>query len=296
MKIKNLNTKILLLSDLIDCLERIDRDKFMKLRGAIHYNFCDGQMLKDELIQILPYQNQEAIHQTLIPLKNAASFCSDGVMGSWGNISRDCAITNLKYLKELFLKQKDEENKISNNSFINDLLEIAERLHRNFLYLEAKENYRNDYIRDNLLSKNYFVKDQTRQGESKNGNDSGELDLFVCENSLQQDIILEGYNLSSCDKTKIQEHYEKIFGYDKSGNPLNVFIIYANVEDIAAFAEKYRNYFETYDGIIKCDSIDYESYPYANIKVLCSKHKLNEKDIVEIKHIIILFKKNKKYD
>lgn len=40
MKIKNLNTKILLLSDLIDCLERIDRDKFMKLRGAIHYNFC----------------------------------------------------------------------------------------------------------------------------------------------------------------------------------------------------------------------------------------------------------------
>lgn len=69
------------------------------------------------------------------------------------------------------------------------MLEIAERLHRNFLYLEVKENYRNDYIRDNLLSKNYFVKDQTRQGESKNGNDSGELDLLVCENSLQQDII-----------------------------------------------------------------------------------------------------------
>lgn len=291
MENKNYNSKILLLNDLIDCIEKNDSKKFMSLRGAIHYNFCNGQELKDEVIQIVPYQYQEAIHQTLVPLKNAAAFCSDEIIGAWGNVSRDNAIKNLKELILCYDEQDSKENNISNNTFVKDLLEILERLHRNHLYLDASENARNDYVRDNLLSKNYFVKDQSRQGESENGKDSGELDLFICENSKQKDIVIEGFNLSACDTTKIKSHYEKIFGYDKSGNPLNIFLIYANVRDVSQFSEKYKSYFETYNGDFHCSSIDFEKYPYANIKVLSSKHKLNEKDTIEIKHIIILFSK-----
>ena len=113
------------------------------------------------------------------------------------------------------------------------------------------------------------MKDQSRQGESKNGKDAGELDLFVCENAMQQDVIIEGLNLFSCDTTKIKNHYEKIWGYDKSGNPLNVFLVYANVEDISQFSEKYKEYFESYKGEFPCESIAFEKYPYANIKVRC---------------------------
>ena len=108
---------------------------------------------------------------------------------------------------------------------------------------------------------------------------------------MQQDLVIEGFNLSSYDTTKIKEHYEKIFGYDKSGNPLNIFLVYANVNDITKFADKYKSFFETYKGVYNCDSIDFEKYPYANIKVLNSKHKINDKDMMEIKHIIILFNK-----
>ena len=287
---KNYN-KILLLTELIDCLKKNDRDKFMRLRGAIHYNFCKGQELNDEVIQIVPYEDLEAIHQTLIPLKNAATFSSNGTMGTWGKVSTKSAIKYLELLKDLYAKEYNDEQNSSNNSFIKDLLDISERLHRNYLYLDASENERNDYIRDNLLSKNYIVKDQSRQGESKNGKDAGELDLFVCENAMQQDVIIEGLNLFSCDTTKIKNHYEKIWGYDKSGNPLNVFLVYANVEDISQFSEKYKEYFESYKGEFPCESIAFEKYPYANIKVLSSKHKMNEKDIMEIKHIIILFSK-----
>lgn len=291
MKTIDCEKKIALLADLIECLETIDVNRFFQLRGAIHYYFCNGQELKDEVVQIIPHENQEAIHQTLIPLKNAATFSRSGIYGSYGNIQRETAIMNLTYLKNRLIATKEELNTSSNNAFIKNLLDICERLHRNYYYLDTKENNRNDYVRDNLQSMNYFVKDQSRQGESPCGRDAGELDLFVCQNSDLNDIIIEGFNLKSCDSNTIKSHYEKMFVYDKTGNPLNILLIYANVADISTFAENYKNLFEIYNGEHPCESINFENYTYSNIKVLSSRHKINSTDSTTIKHLIVQFNK-----
>lgn len=57
------------------------------------------------------------------------------------------------------------------------------KLQRNVTFSHTSEDQRNDFIRDILetsgYSSGYEVRDQTRQGKSATGKNSGEVDLLV---------------------------------------------------------------------------------------------------------------------
>ena len=78
----------------------------------------------------------------------------------------------------------------------------------NSAYYGYEENRRNDYIRDMLITGGIDARDQTRQGLSQNGKESGELDLLICENELPVTVI-EALNLTCVNKRYIDKHIEK---------------------------------------------------------------------------------------
>lgn len=67
------------------------------------------------------------------------------------------------------------------------------------MYYLAKENNRNDYIRDMLERSNYEVLDQTRRGLALAGKEAGEVDLLIKIEGMPGTII-EALNLDSLKK------------------------------------------------------------------------------------------------
>ena len=84
--------------------------------------------------------------------------------------------------------------------------------------IEESEDQRNDYIRDILEANMYLVKDQTRQGTSNSGKDSGEVDILIHEQSTAIAII-EALNLDSFNVGYLNTHINKIYKYDTLGTP-----------------------------------------------------------------------------
>ncbi|WP_276952465.1 hypothetical protein [Enterocloster lavalensis] len=132
---------------------------------------------------------------------------------------------------------------------LKELLRACVRMQGNSAYYGSEENYRNDYIRDMLITGGIDARDQTRQGLSQNGKESGELDLLICENELPVTVI-EALNLTCVNKRYIDKHIEKIFNYDPAGNRYNILLSYVTVVDFPAFLKRYMAHIEA------------QTYPY----------------------------------
>lgn len=89
-----------------------------------------------------------------------------------------------------------------------DLEWVLQRLGRRAEKSDS-EDKNNDYLRDMLLSKNYEVKDQSREGTSASGSSAGELDLII-EDQGDLFTIIEALKLSSVDTSYINAHYLKL--------------------------------------------------------------------------------------
>ena len=172
-------------------------------------------------------------------------------------------------LKEDYLeKRKSEyqkndlpEGQFLESCFSRDLEKALIMIQKNKNYTGAQENVLNDAVRDHLSMK-YEVYDQTRQGLSENGKDSGEIDLLVCNHSLPVAII-EALKISSVNKKYLREHIDKVLvNYDPNGVKNTFILIYATVNNFGNFSEVLIKYLEDYD------------YPYnviEKIKVLPRK-------------------------
>lgn len=172
-------------------------------------------------------------------------------------------------LKEAYLeKRKSEyqkndlpEGQFLESCFSRDLEKALIMIQKNKNYKGAQENVLNDAVRDHLSMK-YEVYDQTRQGLSENGKDSGEIDLLVCNHSLPVAII-EALKISSVNKKYLREHIDKVLvNYDPNGVKNTFILIYATVNNFGNFSEVLIKYLEDYD------------YPYnviEKIKVLPRK-------------------------
>ncbi|EGI5430009.1 hypothetical protein F9653_15360, partial [Listeria monocytogenes] len=84
----------------------------------------------------------------------------------------------------------------SPDRLLRDLIWACIKLQANFHYKNVTEDERNDFIRDLLVARGYFVNDQTRQGTSKEGKASGEVDILIQEKNIPYAIV-EALNLSS---------------------------------------------------------------------------------------------------
>lgn len=168
----------------------------------------------------------------------------------------------------------DKLNDESITKFIERLYHICIKLQGNAKYINAKEDERNDYIRDMLDQYNYVIKDQTRRGLSSTGISSGEVDIFVEKNKVPFTII-EALILKSLDKDYIANHLNKIYTYDTTGNLFNVCLVYAELKNFASFWEKYCDYIKEFKypyPIISVDENLDDIYSGSEIKVMTTTH------------------------
>lgn len=150
-------------------------------------------------------------------------------------------------LQELF----DEENEKSDSricmesTLLEDLICCCRKLQSNKYYKTASENEMNDYIRDLLSAKGYFLRDQTRQGSSPEGLDAGEVDILMLNNNTNFSII-EALILTYLNKNYLNEHLDKIYNYDTEGLRNNFIISYVKAKNLNTFWDKYIQHIQNY--------------------------------------------------
>lgn len=134
-----------------------------------------------------------------------------------------------------------DEESISSN-----IMRALLNIQGNRIYKGKNENAINDGIRD-ALRMVYEVRDQTRQGDSASGKDSGEIDILLCEKG-NPIAILEGLKLDAVNRDSLAAHINKaLTNYDPIGCPLIYVLIYATVKKFHSFWEKVMEYMIEYD-------------------------------------------------
>lgn len=115
------------------------------------------------------------------------------------------------------------------------LLDIAQscvQLQQLHFMMNAKENDRNDYLRDALRNKGYIVSDQTHVGIGGKGILAGSLDLQILHEDLSPWTNLEAMNLHSASGSQLQyweNHLDRLLdNYNFAGLPVLFLISYVN--------------------------------------------------------------------
>ena len=143
--------------------------------------------------------------------------------------------------------QIEDDERIPEKEICDKMLRAVSKLQRNHHYdAESSEDTMNDYIRD-ILDETYFIKDQTRQGESERGNEAGEVDIQICYEGLPV-VMIEGIKISSLERDRLHTHMNKVLTkYDPNGCPYAFLIIYTTVRGFELGYEGIFNYFSSYE-------------------------------------------------
>lgn len=224
------------------------------------------------------------------PIATALSLISFELETEYENIDIDG--------KNVFvIKIKNSDNALSMNftkdlnsqeAFVKNLVIACLNLQARKHYSNAREDDRNDYIGDILGAIGYAVKDQTRRGSSSSGKDSGELDIFVSKDGLPFTVI-EAMNLDSLSTSYINEHLNKIFSYDTSGNKFNVCLSYVKIADFESFWEKYSEYVANYiypAPLLSLDKSIDDEYGYSELRIMKTYHSRSGR-AVSLYHICV---------
>lgn len=226
---------------------------------------------------ILPYGEGMSEEDTYIKWRKTKEETEKAFTLQWDNLGR--------------LKSKiAEEN--SEAKFISDLFLDCVQLQQNSSSRVMQENERNDFLRSLLTSAKYTVLDQSRRGKSLMGKDAGEVDLLIQKNGYPITIV-EALNLKSFNTSYLDNHLDKIFGYDVSGNEFNVILVYVTVEDFNEFCKKYSKHIREHEYPYSFKSIEdnlqIAECNYSDIRVMRTIHDRNGID-VNLYHICMLIK------
>ena len=107
----------------------------------------------------------------------------------------------------------------------------ASQLQGNYLNINNNEDSRNSFIATILSNKGAISKDQSRWGKSEAGKLQGEIDIKIEDNEGLTLSILEGFNLDYCNRSVINRHIGKIFGYDPNGLRDNFIFVYSETKN-----------------------------------------------------------------
>lgn len=172
--------------------------------------------------------------------------------------------------------QIEDDKRIPEKEISDKILRALSKMQRNHHYdADSSEDTMNDYVRD-LLDESYIIKDQTRQGESEEGDEAGEVDIQICYEGLPI-VMIEGIKVSSLEQERLDTHMNKVLTkYDPNGCPYAFLIIYTTIKNFDLGYKKILKYFQEYE------------YPYPR-----------ETDIVdvdtgygELKHAQIILNRN----
>lgn len=176
----------------------------------------------------------------------------------------------------------------SQEGFVKNLIVACLTLQARKHYSNASEDERNDYIGDMLAAIGYTIKDQTRRGSSSSGKGSGELDIFVSKDRLPFTVI-EAMNLSSLSTNYINEHLDKIFSYDTSGNKFNVCLSYVKIADFDSFWERYSEHVTNHSypaPLLSLDTSIDDEYGYSELRIMKTNHNRSGRT-VSLYHICV---------
>lgn len=142
---------------------------------------------------------------------------------------------------------KVDDTRIPEKEICDKILRSLSKLQRNHNYnANSSEDTMNDYIRD-ILDESYIIKDQTRQGDSENGNEAGEVDIQICYDGLPV-VMIEGIKVASLDRGRLDTHMNKVLTrYDPNGCPYAFLIVYTTAKHFATGYESIFNYFKEYE-------------------------------------------------
>ena len=127
-----------------------------------------------------------------------------------------------------------------------NILKALINIQNNKIYYGKKENVINDGLRD-MLRMVFECSDQTRQGESETGVDSGQVDILIRENGIPRSVI-EAIRLTYLDKENIKSHINKaVYNYDANGCKVINIVIYAMMARFADFWNKFYSFLNETD-------------------------------------------------
>lgn len=140
-----------------------------------------------------------------------------------------------------------DDKRIPEKEICDKMLRAISKLQRNHNYnADSSEDTMNDYIRD-ILDESYIIKDQTRQGDSENGDEAGEVDIQICYDGLPV-VMIEGIKVAYLDRGRLDTHMNKVLTrYDPNGCPYAFLIVYTTAKLFATGYENIFNYFKEYE-------------------------------------------------
>lgn len=181
------------------------------------------------------------------------------------------------------------------------LLDRSKNLQRQISNHKAKleeENIINDWLVSLFKHKvrylNWEVEGEARKGSSASGKSVGELDL-VCSQNDYPIMLLEAFRLNSVDKNCINEHLNKIDGYNASGCQVIVLMVYIMTAEFSKFCVNYIDHVSKidYKGFDKAHKLPQE---IEDIRPRSTKYRIykeirikNERS-VSVFHILMDFK------
>lgn len=102
---------------------------------------------------------------------------------------------------------------------------------------------------------------------------------------------MQALNLDSLNTNTLDRHLDKIYRYDTVGNVFNIILVYVRISNFSKFCEKYfehiKKYQYVYPLISADDRYDVENFPYADIRVMQTRHDRNGCDTI-LYHVCVL--------
>lgn len=169
---------------------------------------------------------------------------------------------------------------------LNKIISACIKLQGNSLYNKQPEDFRNTYIRDLLDSSGLYLKDQSFWGKSQSGTNPGEVDMVVLDTKKIPFCIIEALNLDSLKQKYLEDHIQKLYGYDPNGLKNNIILVYSEVVNFSDFWLKYKAHVISYNfglDLLNNEEVDSE---LGNIKILKLEYKRNG-FYTNLYHIII---------
>jgi internalin A len=159
------------------------------------------------------------------------------------------------------------------------LIETTHHLQGISKTIKPEEDSRNGFIALLLSIHGFYVKDQTRWGRSASGKSMGEVDIKIETPDREAEAIIEAFNLKGFDRTVIDSHLKKLFGYDPSGSVYNFILVYSEVENFLDLWQKYLNHLPEIDFKYELtEPPEEQKTRFADIKLACAKHKRQGKE------------------
>ena len=194
------------------------------------------------------------------------------------------------------------------NGFIKDIiLHISKELLNRKINIQRQkeqtleiEDIINDWVKSLIKQRmsflNWHAKDQTRGGQSSSGENVGEKDLEVFNAQNDKLFLFEAFRLLSVNTNVIEEHINKLDGYNADGCHTLIIMAYTHVNDFVELCNNYQEILKTFDykGFDKLTSLEEHSFDILDTKSskikLLKEVRYQNNEAVVVYHFLLDFK------